>query len=130
VVSAFLLGVSTMAFAGENRPVCFIPGVGGMTDLLRDDLPVQMRARGVALHAYDVAVKGGNIEAKAQRFARHLESELRANPSFRCHTFAHSMGGIVGRYALAHLTVTHPKLGRRPMREFIPTFTSVSHPHR
>lgn len=116
--------------AGEALPICFIPGVGGMTDLLAEDLPAQLAVRGVRFRAYDVAVKRGNIQAKAERFARHLERELRADPEFRCHGMAHSMGGIVGRYALAHVEVIHPTRGRIPLREILPTFTTVSTPHR
>jgi len=109
---------------------CYIPGAGGGGKFAMEDVPRILNSRRTPFVAFDVG-KVGDILSRARIFAALLSQELKADPDFRCHVLAYSMGGITIRYAVNHLRVPDVAARRnRPLKELIASITTLSTPHR
>jgi len=124
---ALLAAVSLQAHA-INLSFCYIPGAGGGDANSFEIFPRELAQRGVPFKGFDVRNKG-SIQFHAQVFRDLLQAELARDPDFRCHVLGFSQGGLVARYAIAHLIVQHPLLGARPLSDFVIALTTLSSPH-
>ncbi|MBS1985090.1 MAG: hypothetical protein JST16_13050 [Bdellovibrionales bacterium] len=117
---------STLLFAA--LPLCYVPGMGGSNLYYFSFMPSELKTRGVNFVPFDVGVMG-SVQERAARLTEKIAAEVKTNPSFRCNLVAHSMGGVVSRYALAHLTVKDQNGRAQPLSRYIASLTTVSSPH-
>lgn len=109
--------------------LCFLPGMGGLTDAMRGPVKAQLRERGIDLVNFDVP-KNATFETQAEAVQRALEAKLATDPDFTCDAVGHSGGGILGDYAYQKLLIKHPTRGPIPLGQIFKSFTTIGSPHR
>jgi hypothetical protein len=124
--SAFL---SSLALAADPNQLCYIPGLEGDGAYVASTVAPALKAKSINIKVYNVKARD-QIQDHAKRFAKMLEADLAQDPEYTCHIIGHSMGGLIARYSLNHLTVMHPTLGVQPLSRFIRSVTTVATPHR
>ncbi|MBS1984097.1 MAG: hypothetical protein JST16_07980 [Bdellovibrionales bacterium] len=72
----------------------------------------------------------GSLENRAERLVTEVEKRLADDPNFKCHFVSHSLGGVVSRYAMAHLKIKHPLYGEVPFSQVAQSLTTIGTPHR
>lgn len=110
---------------------CYVPGAGGGK---RDGFVAQVLPPRLAEHNINFVYidngYAGPVRERALILIHTLETTLQKRPELRCHWLGYSMGGIVLRYALNHLSVRHPDGRTLPFRDFALSLTTLSTPHR
>jgi hypothetical protein len=128
-VLALLLSAPVARAERPTYPLCFVPGMSGGSTFLYETLPSSLLAKGIDFLPFHITFKA-RIEIRARILTHQLSEQLKINPDFKCHLMAHSLGGLVARYALTHLHLVHPTRGKIPLTEVILSVTTVSTPHR
>ena len=106
--------------AAASTTVCYVPGMAGANDHMFKTVPKELAKRGIRFVPVDVG-RIGLIQERAKRLAAVLHEWRTLDPQFRCHFFAHSLGGLTVRYALTR---------DDDVRESALSYTSFSSPHR
>ncbi len=135
ICSIFLVPRHGRAF-DENSPqeeehvkLCYIPGIEGGTPYSQQLVPAELMKRGIDMLSFNNG-GFGSVQQRANKFAKLLERELKKDPQLKCHLISYSMGGLIGRYAIKHLTIKHPIEGEIPLAKVIKSQMSVASPHR
>jgi hypothetical protein len=128
--TATALALGCQSSHAEIHPsLCYIPGAGGGRVIRRRGFENEFKARNVPMKVFDVG-HAQTAQELAQVFVQIFNEQLAKDPDFRCHIIGYSMGGIVMRYAVNHLTVQDPELGEVPLKDRVLSMTSASTPHR
>jgi hypothetical protein len=114
----------TASAAQAVTSFCFVPGGSGGSRFIHVDTPKILAQKGIPFTTFHTD-KDGPVLARAERLRVQFEQRLQQDPDFRCHLLASSYGGLTARFAYRHLSVRHPKLGIRPLADFIDTYTSL-----
>ncbi len=118
------------AVAGPTPSLCYVPGVGGLKKYASTELGPELTNRHVPYILFKVPTNKP-IQEISQSLCRILETEINLDSEFRCHFFGYSMGGVMLRYAINHLTCTHSQTGVQiPFRQFVASLTTAATPHR
>lgn len=89
-----------------------------------ESMAIWARAKGVPVQVtWTFESMHDTIQDHARKAAMLLMREVEAKPGFKCHLWAHSMGGLVARYMLNHVTIS------RPWDEVVTSVTTFATPH-
>ena len=102
---------------------CYLPGAGGLTEYMKNEVPKQLNSVGVPFIAFDIG-KSGTVQERAQIFLNAFEQVLEEDNSAKCHLFGFSMGGLVSRWL-----VNHADINGVPFKNFVLSQSSSSSPH-
>jgi len=132
MMSTLLFGLSgawtPLAKAGDQIPICFFVGAGGGSNSTLVVFKDEMKARGIEWVPFTPGTVGTVVE-RAVIVGSMIQEKLDADPNFKCHAFAYSMGGPVIRYLYHHVPL---KVKGRKIHtsRVIKSMTSFSSPHR
>ena len=130
LVAGVLTLSSVVSLANPVPGLCYVPGFGGLKKYARTELGPELTRRHVPYVLFDVPTNKP-IEEISQSLCKILETEINLDPEFRCHFFGYSMGGVMLRYAMNHLTCTNSKTGEKvPFRDFVASLTTAATPHK
>lgn len=105
----------------------FFPGLTMLPDhrLKLEAMALLARAQGAPIEIYWTFESiSDKIEDHARKAAMLLMREVEKKPGFQCHIWCHSMGGLVARYMLNHVTIS------KPWKEVVKSVTTFASPHR
>jgi hypothetical protein len=125
-VLKLLLGLACSSFAADY--FCYVPGAGGLGDYLKTQVVKELNESGIPFVAFPVSSKG-DVKARAHELIKYFEELNSKDHWARCHLMAFSMGGLVIRYATAHLTFKDSDGNDVPLSTRVITESSVSSPH-
>ncbi len=113
---------SMSAFAETH--LCFMPGAMGADTFVNEQVIPALKRQNISFLL--IPIKKGDVFERSQKLGEYLSEKRKQDPSFKCHMMAHSMGGVIIRYALNHVQLE----GGVPVSDVIDSFFSISAPHR
>jgi hypothetical protein len=123
-----VLGAVLVCSTAHSAPtLCYIPGAGGGNDYVLRHLPRDLEARNIKALSFDVG-KNDTVEFHSRKFVSILQTELNKDPTLKCHILGYSMGGLMARYALNHLSVTLEGV-QKPVLDVVLSLSTFSTPH-
>lgn len=124
--SSIFVGVEVQA----KESFCYVPGAGGGNPegFMGSVVGPKLAEVGVPYLFFDNG-QLGSVHQRAQLLADELDAELVKDPELKCHFLAYSMGGVIARYALNHLSLHFPDGSVRPLHTIAVSLTTLSSPH-
>lgn len=128
VFLGLVVGLSSLAKAGDQLPICFIVGAGGGSDSTLKRFIPEMKSRGIEWIPFTPG-EFGTVQERGVIVGSMIQKKLDKDPGFQCHAFAYSMGGPVIRYIYHHVPL-RVRGKSVPASSVIKSMTSFSSPHR
>lgn len=129
-----LVFVSTSICATNSQAkesFCYVPGAGGGNPEGFVGRVLQHRlAEAEIPYLFFDNGQLGSVHQRAQLLADELEVAVKADPDLKCHFLAYSMGGVIVRYALHHLSLHLPDGRTVALHTIAASLTTLSSPHK
>lgn len=124
----FLSLFSSTYLLNSKEYLCYVPGGAGLSDYMHHTVGGELKSRGIPFVAFN-AGPWGSVEERSARVINDFQKLLDKDPKAECHLFGYSMGGLVLRYSVNHLSYRARNGRQVAFKSRIKTMSSFSSPH-